>query len=75
MMLQGIARRLPRPARGAGRRRAARIVDALAPLLTAGLNRQSGRCLDDPSGNTANGTQLQIYYCNGLWTQQWAPAV
>lgn len=39
------------------------------------LNPQSGRCLDDPSGNTADGTQLQIYDCNSLWTQQWAPAV
>ncbi|HEY4462974.1 MAG TPA: hypothetical protein VGN41_09965 [Streptosporangiaceae bacterium] len=74
-MLQGIARRLSRPARGADRRRAARIAGALAPLLTAGLNLQCGRCLDDPSGNTVNGTQLQIYDCNGLWTQQWAPAV
>ncbi|MDX6208196.1 MAG: Ricin-type beta-trefoil lectin domain-like, partial [Frankiales bacterium] len=26
---------------------------------------QSGRCLDDPSGNTANGTALQLYDCNG----------
>ena len=28
------------------------------------LNPQSGLCLDDPSGNTANGTQLQIWTCN-----------
>ncbi|MFC9645349.1 ricin-type beta-trefoil lectin domain protein, partial [Streptomyces mirabilis] len=29
------------------------------------------RCLDDPQANTANGTQLQIYDCNGLSTQVW----
>ena len=28
------------------------------------LNPQSGRCLDVPSGNTANGTPLQLYDCN-----------
>jgi hypothetical protein len=38
-------------------------------------NPQSGRCLDDPAGNTASGTQLQIYDCNGLWTQVWHVAV
>ncbi|MBC7267309.1 MAG: RICIN domain-containing protein, partial [Streptomyces sp.] len=34
-------------------------------------NPQSGRCLDIPAGATANGTQLQIYDCNGLNTQKW----
>ena len=34
------------------------------------LNPQSGLCLDDPSGNTTNGTQLQIYTCNGNVAQQ-----
>jgi non-reducing end alpha-L-arabinofuranosidase len=32
---------------------------------------QSGRCLDDPNGNTANGTQLQLGDCNGLSPQRW----
>jgi non-reducing end alpha-L-arabinofuranosidase len=36
------------------------------------LNPQSGLCLDDPSGNTANGTQLQIYTCNGTTAQDFA---
>ncbi|MEU6173646.1 ricin-type beta-trefoil lectin domain protein [Streptantibioticus parmotrematis] len=35
------------------------------------LNSQSGRCLDDPQAQTGDGTQLQIYDCNGLFTQQW----
>ncbi|POH67819.1 MULTISPECIES: sialidase family protein [Cryobacterium] len=34
-------------------------------------NPQSGRCLDLPQGNLADGTDLQIYDCNGLWTQRW----
>lgn len=34
-------------------------------------NPQSGRCLDDPQAQTADGTQLQIYDCNGLSTQVW----
>jgi non-reducing end alpha-L-arabinofuranosidase len=34
------------------------------------LNPQSGLCLDDPSGNTADGTQLQIWTCNGTPAQQ-----
>ena len=33
------------------------------------LNPASDLCLDDPSGNTANGTQLQIYTCNNLSPQ------
>jgi non-reducing end alpha-L-arabinofuranosidase len=36
------------------------------------LNPQSGLCLDDPSGNTANGTQLQIYTCHGTGAQEFA---
>jgi hypothetical protein len=36
------------------------------------LNPQSGLCLDDPGGNTANGTQLQIWTCNGAAAQQFA---
>ena len=36
------------------------------------LNPQSDLCLDDPSDNTADGTQLQIYTCNGTPAQQFA---
>jgi hypothetical protein len=35
-------------------------------------NPQSGKCLDDPNGNTANGTQLQIWDCNQTTSQQWS---
>jgi hypothetical protein len=34
------------------------------------LNPQSGLCLDDPSDNTADGTQLQIWTCDGTPAQQ-----
>jgi hypothetical protein len=30
-----------------------------------------GQCLDDPRFNTADGTQLEIYTCNGVANQQW----
>jgi hypothetical protein len=33
------------------------------------FNPQSGRCLDDPSGYTANGTRLQLWDCNGAGAQ------
>ncbi|HEY2004541.1 MAG TPA: ricin-type beta-trefoil lectin domain protein [Candidatus Saccharimonadia bacterium] len=32
---------------------------------------QSGMCLDDPSSSTVDGTQLQIYTCNGTSAQSW----
>jgi len=32
-------------------------------------NPQSGRCLDDPSGITTNGEQLQVWDCNNLSPQ------
>src|SRR6185437_1695028 len=36
------------------------------------LNPQSGRCLDDPNGNTTPGAvQLQLYDCNGSSAQAW----
>jgi len=36
------------------------------------LNPQSGRCLDDPNGNTTPGAvQLQLYDCNGSAAQAW----
>ncbi|WP_425554001.1 RICIN domain-containing protein [Dactylosporangium salmoneum] len=34
-------------------------------------NPQSGRCLDDPSGVTTNGTRIQIWDCNGANAQVW----
>jgi hypothetical protein len=30
-----------------------------------------GKCLDDPNFNTANGTQLDLWACNGGANQQW----
>ncbi len=36
------------------------------------VNPVSGRCLDDPGFNTTNGTQLEIWDCNGGSNQQWA---
>ncbi|MFC0844232.1 RICIN domain-containing protein [Streptomyces noboritoensis] len=35
------------------------------------LNPQSGLCLDDPGSSTTDGTQLQIYDCNGTNAQKW----
>ncbi len=35
------------------------------------VNQASGLCLDDPGLNTANGTQMQIYSCNGGPNQDW----
>jgi non-reducing end alpha-L-arabinofuranosidase len=32
---------------------------------------QSGRCADDPNGSTTNGTQVQLYDCNGATAQRW----
>ena len=34
-------------------------------------NRYSGRCVDEPDGNTTPGIQLQQYSCNGTPAQQW----
>ena len=46
------------------------------PGLDAGpngslVNQASGLCLDDPGLQTGNGTQLQIYSCNGGPNQFW----
>jgi hypothetical protein len=35
------------------------------------VNTASGRCLDDPGASTTNGTQLQIWDCNGSIQQVW----
>lgn len=32
----------------------------------------AGYCLDDPNFNTANGTQLDLWTCNGGANQQWS---
>jgi len=36
------------------------------------VSAQSGRCLDVPGQSTANGTQVEIWDCNGGANQQWA---
>jgi alpha-galactosidase len=43
------------------------------PPSTAGalVSAASGRCLDVPQSNTANGTQLVIWDCNGGANQRW----
>ncbi|MCF3960262.1 ricin-type beta-trefoil lectin domain protein [Streptomyces fuscigenes] len=35
-------------------------------------NPRSRRCLDDPAAATDIGTRVQIYDCNGLYTQHWS---
>ena len=35
------------------------------------VNPASGKCLDDPNFNTANGTQLDLWTCNGGANQHW----
>ncbi|MFF5297534.1 RICIN domain-containing protein [Paractinoplanes globisporus] len=37
-------------------------------------NPTTGRCIDAPSGATANGTRLQIWDCNGSGAQKFALA-
>jgi alpha-galactosidase len=41
------------------------------PSGSALVSAASGRCLDVPSGSTANGTQPVIWDCNGGANQQW----
>ncbi|MHC3430443.1 ricin-type beta-trefoil lectin domain protein, partial [Streptomyces sp. DT18] len=36
-----------------------------------GTLRVLGKCLDVPSGSTANGAKLQLWDCNGSGAQQW----
>ncbi|MDT4991097.1 MAG: large repetitive protein, partial [Actinoplanes sp.] len=38
------------------------------PLTSMGL---PGKCLDDPSGSTTDGTKVQVYTCNGTQPQNW----
>ena len=35
------------------------------------LNPASGKCLDDPNSSTTEGTQVQIWTCNGTGAQRW----
>ncbi|WP_120322063.1 glycoside hydrolase family 27 protein [Catellatospora citrea] len=42
------------------------------PTTTTFVSASSGRCLDVPQSNTANGTQPVIWDCNGGANQQWA---
>jgi non-reducing end alpha-L-arabinofuranosidase len=35
------------------------------------VQQASGMCLDDPDFATGNGTQMQIYACNGGSNQAW----
>jgi beta-glucosidase len=49
-------------------------VKAAADSGTAGPVRQvggSGKCLNDPSGNTANGTVMNLWTCTGKTNQRW----
>jgi len=41
--------------------------DTTGPLHAVG----AGKCLDDPNGTTTQGTQQQIYDCNGQANQAW----
>ncbi|WUJ09445.1 RICIN domain-containing protein [Actinoplanes sp. NBC_00393] len=41
------------------------------PTGTTIVSASSGRCLDVPNGNTANGTQPVIWDCNGGTNQRW----
>jgi hypothetical protein len=56
--------------------RADTLLDTTSTLDGNGTlsNPQSGRCVDSPSGSTANGTRLQIYDCNGSGAQAFAKA-
>jgi GH25 family lysozyme M1 (1,4-beta-N-acetylmuramidase) len=50
------------------------VISAAADSGFTGQIRQSGgtaKCLDDPSGNTANGTKIQLYSCLGNSNQTW----
>ena len=49
-------------------------INAAADSGPAGQVRQvggSGKCLNDPAGNTANGTRLTVWSCDGKSNQRW----
>ena len=45
--------------------------DPQVPASTTLVSTSSGRCLDVPNSNTANGTQPIIWDCNGATNQKW----
>jgi alpha-galactosidase len=45
--------------------------DPQAPASTTLVSSSSGRCLDVPNSNTANGTQPVVWDCNGAGNQRW----
>ena len=47
------------------------IGDPVAPSGRQLVGAASGRCVDVPNGNTANGTQVQLWDCDGRPTQSW----
>jgi len=59
---------------GAGSASFTWTVKASSDTGTAGPIRQvggSGKCLDDPSGKTANGTRIDLQSCTGRTSQRW----
>jgi hypothetical protein len=59
---------------GAGSASFTWTVKAASDGGSAGPIRQaggSGKCLDDPAGNTANGTQVDLWSCTGKSGQRW----
>ncbi|MGW2398102.1 alpha-N-acetylglucosaminidase [Kitasatospora sp. NPDC001664] len=52
---------------------ASAIAAALPPVTPAGpVTGSSGKCVDVTGGNSADGTALQLYTCNGTAAQTWA---
>ena len=65
------------PLGGAGSASFTWTVGAAPNSGTVGQIRQvggTGRCLNDPSGNTANGTHVNLWTCNGKSNQKWTAA-
>ncbi|GAA3297074.1 hypothetical protein GCM10020295_28610 [Streptomyces cinereospinus] len=51
-----------------------RPVDDNPPGTRSGeINGVDGKCLDVDGGATADGTQIQLWTCNGTGAQQWQP--
>lgn len=47
---------------------------AAAPNITAPITGIGGKCIDVSNSNTANGTAVQLWDCNGTGAQQWSLA-
>jgi hypothetical protein len=43
-----------------------------APNITSPIKGLAGKCIDVPNGNTANGTRIQLWDCNGSNAQNWS---